>query len=150
MKIWIVLILIIVCTVSSEPAFENKLWKITHKNCNVILWFIYKYSHADVQVQADWGRFHCQCRTESKNGCESVLSNFLTWQGLFKLLITELKASLRKLEHENADLKFLNNQYVHKVKQLEKESKQKSDRILQLQEKNFQAVVQTPGEDTEF
>ena len=87
---------------------------------------------------------------KAKNGCESVLSNFLTWQGLFKLLITELKASLRKLEHENADLKFLNNQYVHKVKQLEKESKQKSDRILQLQEKNFQAVVQTPGEDTEF
>ena len=85
-----------------------------------------------------------------KNGCKSVLSNFLTWQGLFKLLITELKASLRKLEHENADLKFLNNQYVHKVKQLEKESKQKSDRILQLQEKNFQAVVQTPGEDAEF
>jgi len=74
----------------------------------------------------------------------------LTWWGLLKLLITELKASLRKLEHENADLKFLNNQYVHKVKQLEKESKQKSDRILQLQEKNFQAVVQTPGEDAEF
>ena len=72
-----------------------------------------------------------------------------TWQDLL-IFITELKASLRKLEHENADLKFLNNQYVHKVKQLEKESKQKSDRILQLQEKNFQAVVQTPGEVTEY
>ncbi|XP_053399484.1 centrosomal protein of 135 kDa-like isoform X2 [Mercenaria mercenaria] len=57
----------------------------------------------------------------------------------------ELKASLRKLEHENADLKFLNNQYVHKVRGLEKESKEKSDRILNLQEKNFHAVVSTPG-----
>ncbi|KAK3100318.1 hypothetical protein FSP39_018085 [Pinctada imbricata] len=60
-------------------------------------------------------------------------------------IVRELKASLRKLEHENADLKFLNNQYVHKVRQMEKESKEKSDRILQLQEKNFHAVVQTPG-----
>lgn len=49
------------------------------------------------------------------------------------------------MEHENADLRFLNNQYVHKLRSLEKESKQKSDRILQLQEKNFHAVVQTPG-----
>jgi centrosomal protein CEP135 len=62
----------------------------------------------------------------------------------------ELKASLRKLEHENADLKFLNNQYVHKVKQLEKESREKSDRILHLQEKNFHAVVQTPGNVMKF
>lgn len=60
-------------------------------------------------------------------------------------LVRELKASLRKLEHENADLKFLNNQYVHKVRGLEKESKEKSDRILSLQEKNFHAVVSTPG-----
>ena len=57
-----------------------------------------------------------------------------------------MKASLRKLEHESADLKFLNNQYVHKVRALEKESKTKTDRILQLQEKNFHAVVQTPGQ----
>ena len=61
------------------------------------------------------------------------------------LSVTELKASLRDLEHKNADLKFLNNQYVHKVKQLEKDSKDKSDVILKLQEKNFHAVVQTPG-----
>ncbi|KAL4230126.1 hypothetical protein ACF0H5_010511 [Mactra antiquata] len=60
-------------------------------------------------------------------------------------ILRELKASLRKLEHENADLKFLNNQYVHKVRGLEKESKEKSDRILTLQEKNFHAVVSTPG-----
>ncbi|KAL8621049.1 hypothetical protein ACOMHN_040574 [Nucella lapillus] len=63
----------------------------------------------------------------------------------FDCLVRELKSSLRKIEHENTDLKFLNNQYVHKVKEIEKESKQKSERILQLQEKNFQAVVQTPG-----
>ena len=60
-------------------------------------------------------------------------------------LAAELKASLRKLEHENADLRFLNNQYVHKLRALEKESKAKTDKILQLQEKNFHAVVQTPG-----
>ncbi|XP_013391946.1 centrosomal protein of 135 kDa [Lingula anatina] len=59
--------------------------------------------------------------------------------------IKDLKASLRKLEHENADLKFLNNQYIHKIRVLEKESKDKTDKILHLQEKNFHAVVQTPG-----
>lgn len=58
---------------------------------------------------------------------------------------TDLKASLRKLEHENTDLKFLNNQYVHKVRQLEQETREKADRIINLQEKNFHAVVQTPG-----
>ena len=59
----------------------------------------------------------------------------------------DLRASLRKLEHESADLKFLNNQYVHKVRAIEKESKAKTDRILTLQEKNLHAVVQTPGND---
>lgn len=58
----------------------------------------------------------------------------------------DLKSSLRKLEHENADLRFLNNQYIHKMRSLELDSKQKTERILQLQEKNFHAVVQTPGE----
>ncbi|XP_014768657.1 centrosomal protein of 135 kDa isoform X1 [Octopus bimaculoides] len=57
----------------------------------------------------------------------------------------DLKSSLRKSEHTLADIKFLNNQYLHKIKLLEKESKEKSDRIQQLQEKNFHAVVQTPG-----
>ncbi|PIN97694.1 hypothetical protein AB205_0032800 [Aquarana catesbeiana] len=57
----------------------------------------------------------------------------------------DLKASLRKLEHQTADLKFLNNQYVHKIRSMEKESKAKTERIQQLQEKNLQAVVQTPG-----
>ncbi|XP_022099000.1 centrosomal protein of 135 kDa-like isoform X1 [Acanthaster planci] len=59
--------------------------------------------------------------------------------------IKDLKAAVRKLEHENADLRFLNSQFVHKVRALEKEAKAKGDRISQLQEKNFQAVVQTPG-----
>ncbi|TNM87525.1 hypothetical protein fugu_005746 [Takifugu bimaculatus] len=57
----------------------------------------------------------------------------------------ELKARVRKLDHEANDLKFLNNQYVHKVRCLEKDGKAKSERIQQLQEKNMQAVVQTPG-----
>uniref|UniRef100_A0A671E8A4 Centrosomal protein 135 n=1 Tax=Rhinolophus ferrumequinum TaxID=59479 RepID=A0A671E8A4_RHIFE len=59
--------------------------------------------------------------------------------------VKELKTSLKKCARETADLKFLNNQYVHKLKLLEKESKAKNEKIQQLQEKNFQAVVQTPG-----
>ncbi|XP_056132078.1 centrosomal protein of 135 kDa isoform X2 [Lampris incognitus] len=57
----------------------------------------------------------------------------------------DLKAHVRRLDHETTDLKFLNNQYVHKVRCLEKDSKAKAERIQQLQEKNMQAVVQTPG-----
>lgn len=59
--------------------------------------------------------------------------------------IKELKSSLRRLEHENADLKFLNTQYVHKVKALEKDSHEKTGRISELQERNLHAVVETPG-----
>lgn len=55
---------------------------------------------------------------------------------------------MKKCAHETADLKFLNNQYVHKLKLLEKESKAKNEKIQQLQEKNLQAVVQTPGESS--
>uniref|UniRef100_A0A8C5D2Y7 Centrosomal protein of 135 kDa n=1 Tax=Gadus morhua TaxID=8049 RepID=A0A8C5D2Y7_GADMO len=57
----------------------------------------------------------------------------------------ELKSHVRKQENDTTDLKFLNNQYVQKVRCLEKDSKTKSERIQQLQEKNMQAVVQTPG-----
>lgn len=60
----------------------------------------------------------------------------------------ELKNHIRKLDHDTCDLKFLNNQYVHKVRCLEKDSRAKADRIQQLQEKNMQAVVQTPGRET--
>ncbi|CAF2954853.1 unnamed protein product [Rotaria sp. Silwood2] len=59
--------------------------------------------------------------------------------------VKEFKSQLRKLEHENADLRFLNTQYIHRLRSLEKESRQKDNKILELQEKNFQAVVQTPG-----
>lgn len=59
--------------------------------------------------------------------------------------VPELKTQIRKLDHEASDLRFLNNQYVHKVRCLEKDGKSKSERIQQLQEKNLQAVVQTPG-----
>ncbi|XP_069868330.1 centrosomal protein of 135 kDa [Dipodomys merriami] len=57
----------------------------------------------------------------------------------------ELKTALKKSTLETADLKFLNNQYVHKLRLLEKESKAKNEKIQQLQEKNLHAVVQTPG-----
>ena len=57
----------------------------------------------------------------------------------------ELKAVMRRLEHENADLKFLNNQYMQRLISQEKESQLKSERIVMLQEKSSQAVIQTPG-----
>ncbi|NXE58534.1 CP135 protein, partial [Calcarius ornatus] len=59
--------------------------------------------------------------------------------------VKDLKACLRRVEHETTDLKFLNNQYMHKIKVLEKETKAKTEKIQLLQEKNLQAVVQTPG-----
>ncbi|KAK2492055.1 hypothetical protein MC885_007756 [Smutsia gigantea] len=59
--------------------------------------------------------------------------------------IKELKIALKTCTRETADLKFLNNQYVHKLKLLEKESKAKNEKIQQLQEKNLHAVVQTPS-----
>ncbi|XP_068961371.1 centrosomal protein of 135 kDa isoform X1 [Petaurus breviceps papuanus] len=62
-----------------------------------------------------------------------------------EISIKDLKVKLRKIDSEMADLKFLNNQYVHKFKMLEKESKAKNEKIQQLQEKNLHAVVQTPG-----
>eukprot|EP00117_Sycon_ciliatum_P035723 scpid27034/ scgid4205/ Centrosomal protein of 135 kDa; Centrosomal protein 4 len=57
----------------------------------------------------------------------------------------EYKANLRRLEHQNSDLTFLNTQYVVRIKALEKEVRDRNDRIQQLQEKNLQAVIQTPG-----
>ncbi|XP_042197930.1 centrosomal protein of 135 kDa isoform X2 [Callorhinchus milii] len=87
-------------------------------------------------------------RTE--NG-QLVRENNMLHQQLLKVkeesdhLCRDLKATVRKLEHDTADLKFLNNQYVHKVRSQEKDSKIKTEKIQQLQEKNLQAVVQTPG-----
>jgi hypothetical protein len=45
-------------------------------------------------------------------------------------------------------LRFLNTQYLHKLRAIEKESKDKSKKILELQEKNLQAVIQTPSSST--
>lgn len=59
--------------------------------------------------------------------------------------LRELKVILRRFEHENADLKFLNTQYLQRLRAQEKESDRKTEKILELQEKNFQAVIQTPG-----
>ena len=57
----------------------------------------------------------------------------------------DLKEKLRKLEHENSDLKFLNSQFVHKVRALEKDLRSRTEKIQELQEKNLHAVVETPG-----
>ncbi len=63
----------------------------------------------------------------------------------FELQLKELKARASKVDHENSDLRFLNTQYLHKLRAIEKESKDKTKKILELQEKNFQAVIQTPS-----
>ncbi|CAI8057880.1 Centrosomal protein of 135 kDa [Geodia barretti] len=57
----------------------------------------------------------------------------------------DLKTVLRRLEHENADLKFLNTQYVTKMRSLERESETKSERLLALHQKSCEAVIRTPG-----
>ena len=57
----------------------------------------------------------------------------------------DLKTVLRRLEHENADLKFLNTQYVTKMRSLERESEVKSERLLALHQKSCEAVIRTPG-----
>lgn len=68
---------------------------------------------------------------------------------MLSFVLPELQAHITKSDHETTELKFLNNQYVHKFRCLEKDSKAKSERIQQLQEKNMQAVVQTPGKSRE-
>lgn len=59
--------------------------------------------------------------------------------------IRELKAGLRRLDHENTDLKFLNTQYLDRLRSQERDLERRTEAILKLQEKNFQAVIQTPG-----
>ena len=59
--------------------------------------------------------------------------------------IKAMKADMRKSEHQNTDLRFLNSQYLHKIGVLEREADDKTKRILKLQEHNFQAIVHTPG-----
>lgn len=36
--------------------------------------------------------------------------------------LKKMKAGFRKVEHENSDLRFLNSQYAHKIRVLERES----------------------------
>ena len=57
----------------------------------------------------------------------------------------DLKSTLRRMDHENTDLKFLNSQYLSRVRQQERECHSKSEKINLLQEKNQSAVIQTPG-----
>ena len=57
----------------------------------------------------------------------------------------ELKSTLKRMDHENTDLKFLNSQYLSRVRQQERECHSKSEKINLLQEKNQSAVIQTPG-----
>ena len=57
----------------------------------------------------------------------------------------ELKCTLKRMDHENTDLKFLNSQYLSRVRGQERECQSKSEKINFLQEKNQSAVIQTPG-----
>ena len=56
-----------------------------------------------------------------------------------------LSNQFHKVENQNVDLQFLNNQYFLKIQRLEKENKLKSDRLQEQQEKNLQAIIQTPA-----
>ena len=55
----------------------------------------------------------------------------------------KMKLTMRKVEHENADLRFLNTQYAHKLRVQEKDGEIKAERIQRLLEKNLKAVVET-------
>ena len=62
-----------------------------------------------------------------------------------EIKVRDLKANLRRLDHENTDLKFLNTQYVQKLQSIERESQAKSEKVVELQDKNLDAIIQTPG-----
>jgi len=51
----------------------------------------------------------------------------------------------RKLQNENSDLRFLNTQYLMKIKQLEKEGYAKSEKLRKYQEASATAVVTETG-----
>ncbi|VDP64854.1 unnamed protein product [Schistosoma mattheei] len=61
--------------------------------------------------------------------------------------IRGLKGECRRLENENEDMKYFNSQCLDKIHNYEREAKRMIEQILYLQEKNFQAVVYTPGND---
>lgn len=108
-------------------------------------------SKVDKGKKDDGGEDNSAAECYKNDNAKLVKENLALNQKLIKqkeeydVLVNELKSSMRNSEHTLADLKFLNNQYMQKIKSHEKESKEKSDRIQQLQEKNFHAVVQTPG-----
>lgn len=62
-------------------------------------------------------------------------------------LFPGLKNRIRSLELENADLMFLNAQYLQKIAQLEKEAAGKNELLLALQSSKIQAIVRTTGTD---
>lgn len=59
-----------------------------------------------------------------------------------------MKSAQRRLEHENEDLRFLNDEYLARLRTVETESAAKSERIQLLQEKNLQAIVHTGSLDS--
>lgn len=99
-------------------------------------------------MQDVWERHVEPYRTDN---ARLVKENNELHQQLLKLKETsetrlkELKATLRRVDHETSDLKFLNSQYMQRLRSQEKDNQAKTDKILELQEKNFQAVIQTPG-----
>lgn len=59
--------------------------------------------------------------------------------------IREYEARMRLLEHENMDVKFLNTQYLQRLRVQEKDLDRMTEKMMELQEKNLHAVIQTPG-----
>lgn len=59
--------------------------------------------------------------------------------------LRDLRADYRKLSNENEDLKLFNSQCLEKIRSYEETANRMAEQILLLQEKNFQAVVYTPG-----
>lgn len=57
----------------------------------------------------------------------------------------QLRASVRDLEHENSELRFLNTQYIQNLRTLEIESRGKTEHIDRLMKKNLTTVVEVPN-----
>ncbi|KAF5397806.1 hypothetical protein PHET_08625 [Paragonimus heterotremus] len=55
------------------------------------------------------------------------------------------KSEYRRLENESTDLKIFNTQCIEKLRNYESDARRMAEQIMTLQEKNFQAVVYTPG-----
>ena len=56
----------------------------------------------------------------------------------------EYETKLRHLEHENTDIKFLNTQYLQRLRAQEKDQERMVEKMMEVQEKNLHAVIQTP------